>query len=150
MNTKAPIEPKFEFLDHSADKWVHAWGPTLESTFEQCVYALMLTMTDPSKITPDLSHEFNFEDEDKGALLVNFLSEFLFLFDARGYLFGQIQIDPIRKQADGKYHLHAVGKCEQFKLEKHFQDTEVKAITYSYLDIHETPDRVDIKIVYDI
>jgi len=145
-----PEKPGFEFLDHSADKWVHAWGPTLESTFEQCVYALMLTMTDPSKITPTSSHEFNFEDDDKGALLVNFLSEFLFLFDARGYLFGQIHIDPIKKQVDGKYHLHAVGQFETFNLEKHFQDTEVKAITYSYLDIQETPNRVDIKIVYDI
>jgi len=144
------VESSFEFLEHTADRWVHAWGPTLESAFEQCVYALMLTMTDPTKITPNFSHEFSFEDEDKGALLVNFLSEFLFLFDARGYLFGSIHIDPIVKQADEKYHLHAVGNAEIFNIDKHFQDTEVKAITYSYLDIHETPNRVDIKIVYDI
>ena len=34
--------------------------------------------------------------------------------------------------------------------EKHFQDTEVKAITYSYLDIAESENCVDIKIIYDI
>jgi SHS2 domain-containing protein len=140
----------FEYLDHPADVQVHAWGESLAQAFEQCVYALMDVMTNPKHIGTNISHEFDFIDDDKSALLIAFLSEFLFLLDARGLLFREIQIDPILKQTDGKYKLHAIGKGDQFDPKKHSRDKEVKAITYSYLEINETSNRTDIKIIYDI
>jgi SHS2 domain-containing protein len=110
----------------------------------------MDVMTNPKNIGTNISHEFDFSDDDSGALLIAFLSEFLFLLDARGLLFREIHIDPIVKKADGKLKLHAIGKGEQFDPKKHTRDKEVKAITYSYLEVNETPQRTDIKVIYDI
>jgi SHS2 domain-containing protein len=140
----------YEFLDHPADVLVHAWGESLADAFEQCVYALMKVMTDPKDITPNFSYEFSMKNDDKGSLLIEFLSEFLFLFDAKGYLFKKIHIDPIILNDERNWILTAVGEGEIFNPEKHFCDTEVKAITYSYLDINESQNEVEIKIIYDI
>jgi SHS2 domain-containing protein len=140
----------FEFLDHPADVQVHAWGQTLLQAYEQCANALMKTMTDPSRITPRITHEFEMEDDEKGSLLVAFLSEFLFLFDTNGLIFRTIHISDLSQNAQKKWHLKASGKGDKFDLDKHTQGQEVKAITYSYLEIDEKKDRVDIKIVYDI
>ena len=152
-NTQTPnysLPSGFEFLNHPADIKVHAWGETLAKAFEQCVYALMKVMTNPQQITPNFSYEISQKNDEKGSLLVEFLSEFLYLFDTKGYLFGKISIDPITQDEEGNWILYARGEGEIFDPEKHFQDTEVKAITYSYLDIAESENRVDIKIIYDI
>lgn len=139
----------FEFLEHPADKWVHAWGPNLAAAFEQCVYALMQTMTELDQISATFSYEINIQEDEKGALLVAFLSEFLFLFDTNQYIFNNVFIDRLENE-NNIWTLHAIAQGEPFNLEKHIQDTEVKAITYSYLEISEEINRVDIKIIYDI
>jgi SHS2 domain-containing protein len=140
----------FEFLDHPADVQVHAWGQTLLQAYEQCANALMKTMTDPSRITSKITHDFVMEDDEKGSLLVAFLSEFLFLFDTNGLIFRTIHISDLSQDAKKKWHLKASAEGEKFDFDKHTQGQEVKAITYSYLEIDEKTDRVDIKIVYDI
>ena len=39
---------------------------------------------------------------------------------------------------------------EVFNLDKHPQGTEVKAITYSNMQIHKKDDRVDVYVIIDI
>ncbi|MHA1720594.1 MAG: archease [Promethearchaeota archaeon] len=140
----------FEFLNHPADVWVHAWGNTLEVAIENCVYGLMETMIEGDNIENTITREIFIEDETKGALLIAFLSEFLYLFDTESLIFNTIKIDPIITNDSGNLELHAVCWGEIFDPEKHIPDTEVKAITYSYLEINEAKKRTDIKIVFDI
>ena len=71
----------YTFLDHPADVHVHAWGSNYATTFEQCAYALMDTMTDPESISEVSTHTISVAEPEIGNLLVLFLSEFLFLFD---------------------------------------------------------------------
>ena len=140
----------FNYLEHTADVWVHAWGTSLEDTFSQCVYALMDTMIESNNIAPREIKEIMVKDQTIGALLINFLSEFLFLFDTEGWLVGEVNIAKIEKNSGGEFQLHAVVKGETFNPQIHEPDTEVKAITYSYLEIQNNPGHSEIKIVYDI
>ena len=140
----------FEFKDHTADVQVRSWGSSLEEAFSQTAYSLMATITpNLKKITPKVERELTVEAEDKEALLFDFLSEFLYIFDVDELIFNQIHVHSIEKFNDN-YKLRATLIGEKFDLDKHEIGIEVKAITYSFLNIEEKHESVVIDIVFDI
>lgn len=149
METSTP-SAGFEYLDHTADVWVHAWGESLEAVYEQTALALMDTMIASKNIAPSSEKTIYIRERSKGALLISFLSEFLYLFDMEEWIFSQIRVESIRKLNEEDYELKAFTYGESFDLTKHEPDTEVKAITYSYLEIVKTETGFSIKIVFDI
>ncbi len=140
----------YRFLDHTADVSVEAQGKTLEEAFEQTAYSLMETIT-PSyvKISSEIQKTVIIEAEDQEALLFDFLTEFLYLFDVEELIFNEIKIHPI-KHDHTKYHLEADIKGDKFNKNKHEAGIEVKAITYSFMKIEEKKKSVKINIVFDI
>lgn len=140
----------FEFREHTADVQVRSWGNSLEEAFSQTAYSLMATITpDLRKISPKIEKKINVKAEDKEALLFEFLSEFLYIFDVDELVFSHIFVDKIEKYNDN-FKLQATLKGEKFDSNKHEIGIEVKAITYSFLNIEEKHDRTIIDIVYDI
>ncbi len=140
----------FEFRDHTADVQVRSWGSSLEEAFSQTAYSLMATITpDLKKITPKVERKIIIKAEDKEALLFDFLSEFLNIFDVDELVFSQIYVSKIEKLNDN-YKLQATLKGEKFDLNKHEIGIEVKAITYSFLNIEEKHESTIIDIVFDI
>lgn len=146
-----PSVAGFEYIDHPADVWVHAWAPSFTQAIEQCVYSLMDTMIgNYSSVKPTQNFTIDVQEESKGSLLIGFLSEFLYLFDMEGAIIKEISIDPIEESPEGILKLHAEARGDIFDPSIHEPDTEVKAITYSYLEIQISEERTDIKIIYDI
>ena len=140
----------FEFREHTADVQVRSWGPSLEEAFSQTAYSLMTTITpNLKKINPKVDREMTIEAEDKEALLFDFLSEFLYIFDVDELVFSQIHVNRIEK-TNGVYILEAKLKGEKFNKTTHAIGIEVKAITYSFLKIDERKDCSIIDIVFDI
>jgi SHS2 domain-containing protein len=140
----------FEFREHTADVQVRSWGSSLEEAFSQTAYSLMTTITpDLKKVAPKIEQKITIEAEDKEALLFDFLSEFLYIFDVNELVFSQIYVRPIEKINDN-YKLRATLKGEKFDLDKHEIGIEVKAITYSFLTIEEKHESTIIDIVFDI
>lgn len=140
----------FEFRDHTADVSVRSWGRSIEEAFSQTALSLMSTITPNLKrISPIIEKKIEIESEDKYALCFDFLSEFLYLFDVEDLVFNEISVKSIKK-IDDKYKLHAVAKGEPFDRNKHEIGTEVKAITYSFMNIEEKKNKIEINIVFDI
>lgn len=140
----------FEFREHTADVQVRSWGKSLEEAFSQTAYSLMATITpDLRRISPKIEKIIFIEAEDKEALLFDFLSEFLYIFDVDELVFSHISVNKIIKHNDN-YKLRATLKGEKFDSNKHEIGIEVKAITYSFLNIEEKHDSTIIDIVYDI
>jgi len=139
----------YEFLDHPADVWVRAWGETIIEAFEQAAQSLAKTMWDDSHFDVVESKELLTTGRDQPELLVNFLSEILFHFDAENFAFQQLTIDKLY-ESKGNWHLVAHAGGESFSLEKHQPGTEVKAITYSYLKIEKQGDKYVIEVIFDI
>jgi len=140
----------FEFRDHTADVQVRSWGPSLEEAFSQTAYSLMTTITPNLKIiTPEIEKKMIIKAKDKEALLVDFLSEFLYIFDVYELVFSKIHISKIEKFNDN-YKLNATLRGEKFDSTKHEIGIEVKAITYSFINIEEKHDSTLIDIVFDI
>ncbi|MHA2036412.1 MAG: archease [Promethearchaeota archaeon] len=140
----------FEFMEHTADVSVKSWGKNLEEAFSQTALSLMTTISpDLKKISLHKEKEIEIISEDKYALCFDFLSEFLYIFDVEELIFSVVSVTSIQKIGD-KYKLVAIAKGEPFDREKHEIGTEVKAITYSFMNIEEKENKVEINIVFDI
>jgi len=140
----------FEFREHTADVQVRSWGPSLEEAFSQTAYSLMATITpNLNKITVKVERKITVEAEDIEALLFDFLSEFLYIFDVEELIFNQIYVHQIERLNDN-FKLFATLKGEKFDLDKHEIGTEVKAITYSFMNIEIKHESTIIDIVFDI
>lgn len=140
----------FRYINHTADIQSQSWGRTLEEAFSQCALSLMAIITpNLEKISPQIEKSVKIKAEDKEALLFDFLSEFLYIFDVEGLIFNEINVEYIEK-INKHYKLKVTMKGEKFNKKKHDIGTEVKAITYSFISIDESEDDVKINIVFDI
>lgn len=139
----------FEFLEHTADVWARAWGSTIESAIEQAAAALLSTIGNPEKAVPKIDRVVEIQAPDLESLVVELLTEVLYYFDAEGLFFHSLKVDgTITRQSE--FGIKATLAGEHFDPARHEPDTEVKAITYSYLVIKEEPGRALIEIVFDI
>lgn len=141
----------FEFLDHTADIQVHSWGKSLEEAFEQATYGLMDLMVDTKGVSPEISKEITISAPDKEILLVDYLSEYLSIFDIDELLFSKIKVDKIEfNEKENKFMVHAIAYGEKYNSDKHMLDTEVKAITFSYLKIIENEGKTELYVIFDL
>ncbi|XP_072404028.1 protein archease [Chiloscyllium punctatum] len=142
-----PVSKKYEYLDHTADVQLHSWGDTLEEAFEQIVMAMFGYMTDIETVQPSTTIEVEAEGHDMLSLLYNFMDEWLYQFSAEMFFIPRemkvIHMDRVN------YKIRSIGWGEQFDLDKHPQGTEVKAITYSAMQIHED-EKPQIFVIIDI
>ncbi|KAL7294611.1 hypothetical protein TKK_0011917 [Trichogramma kaykai] len=145
------VQPcKYEYLDHTADVQLHSWGETMEEAFEQCAMAMFGYMTDLERVEVKQVHIVEAEGEDMMSLLYHFLDELLFMFSAEPFLIAKV-VKIVEFDRDN-FKIKARACGEEFQIGKHSQGTEVKAITYSAMQIHDRPEveRPEIFVIIDI
>jgi SHS2 domain-containing protein len=140
---------RFEFLEHTADAYVAAYGKTLEEAFENAAYATFEVMTDANKIEPKTEETIEVEGYDEQALLYNWLEALLIKFDTTGKLYSRFQIDKIERTKEG-YKLKAKVWGETYNPEKHIQKVGIKAVTYHRMEVIKNPGQVILKFILDI
>merc|ERR1719500_347848 len=130
----------FEYLDHTADVQLHAWGPSLKEAFEQCAKAMFGYMTELDTVQECRTQVVETSGHDLESALYNFLDEWLFNFCAEPFFVPfKIEINEFTRTGDGDdaIGIKSMGIGETFTLGRHPQGTEVKAITYSAMQINE-------------
>ncbi|KAJ8978896.1 hypothetical protein NQ317_008875 [Molorchus minor] len=143
---------KYEYLDHTADVQLHAWGDSLKEAFEQCGIAMFGYMTELDTVEIKHCSEIEANGHDIESLLFHFLDELLFLFSCEPFLIcSKLTITEFKAEGE---EMRIKCKCygEEFTLGKHPQGTEVKAITYSAMQIVNKPEqsRADVFVIIDI
>ncbi|XKL62052.1 hypothetical protein PGB90_001885 [Kerria lacca] len=139
---------KYEYLDHTADVQLHAWGDSLKEAFEQCANAMFGYITSIEYV--EMKDIFNIEAEghDLDSLLFHFLDEFLFNFSAEPFFIPRkVEILEFDRE---NFKIKARGFGETFQIGKHPQGADVKAITYSNMQIHENKDKCEVFVIIDI
>ncbi|XP_014245949.1 protein archease isoform X1 [Cimex lectularius] len=139
---------KYEYLDHTADVQLHAWGKDLKEAFEQCAVAMFGYITDLEYVEFAETQTIEAEGEDLSSLLFHFLDEFLFMFSAEPFFIPRVVM--ITEFNREEFKIKAVGFGETFTIGKHPQGADVKAITYSNMQIHENEDKVELFVIIDI
>ncbi|XP_035210341.1 protein archease-like isoform X1 [Stegodyphus dumicola] len=139
---------KYEYLDHPADVQLHSWGDTIEEAFEQIAVAMFGYMTEIDKVEILMSQDIEAEGDDMLSLLFHYLDEFLYVFSAEPYFIARkVKILHFDKQ---NLKIKARGYGEIFDLDKHPQGSEVKAITYSNMQVHENEDKCELFVIVDV
>jgi SHS2 domain-containing protein len=139
----------FEFLEHTADAYVAAYGRNLAEAFENAAVAMFEVMTDVEKIKPNVEDRIEVTAEDEYALLYNWLEALLVKFDVEGFLYSKFRVSSITESSES-FKLKAKIWGEKFNPAKHPQKVGVKAITYHQMEILKKPSEVTLKFILDV
>ncbi|MDO8727274.1 MAG: archease [Candidatus Methanoperedens sp.] len=131
----------------SADAAFEATGRTLEELFSDSAIATFEVMADTTTVSQLLIHEIELENESVDGLLIDWLSELIFLKDTENILFSVFDIN-IRK--NDVYILKAEAKGEKIDREKHSLRSDVKAVTYHMFEVTKKGDHWTARVVLDI
>lgn len=134
----------YEVIEHTADAGLHVWAPTLEELFADAARGLFGIMGEGRG--PRVHTErVTLEAPDREALLVDWLSELLFLFEARGVVPEEVGVriseDPWRLEAD-------IGGSDAGRFVQ--GGPAVKAITYHAIEVRATPTGVEGRVYVDV
>jgi len=140
---------RFEFLEHTADAYVAAYGKTLEEAFENAAFATFEVMTDAGKIAQTAEDCVEIEAPDEQALLYSWLEQLLIDFETKGNLYSGFKISKIEKTPDG-FKLKARIYGEPYNPKKHPTKVGIKAVTYHRMEINKKPNNVSVKFILDI
>ena len=139
----------FEFLDHMSDVYVEVQAKNISEAFEEAGKAVFETMTNIQSIEPNEKMEIKLEAEDKEALLFDWLGELIYIFDTKNKIFSKFNLKVLKK-SENKFRLNAEIFGENFNPEKHEMKMDIKAPTYSLMEIINFNERVILRFVLDI
>jgi SHS2 domain-containing protein len=138
--------PWYRLIDHSGDIAMLVRAATLPELYDAAARALFDVILDVRTVEPAECVRLAIEDAlDPEDLFVRFLSELLFLHDARGWIFrGFAASDIGPRRAAGE----AVG--ERFDPGRHLIQRQVKAVTYHHLLLSEDKGGWSARVVLDL
>ncbi|MEM1586760.1 MAG: archease [Candidatus Bathyarchaeia archaeon] len=140
---------RFEFLEHTADVYIAAYGRSLKEAFENAALAMFETMTDTADVKREREDFIEVEGEDKESLLYNWLENLLVKFEVENMLYSDFNILSIERN-NGKLNLKAKIYGEPFNPDRHKQKVGIKAVTYHRMEIVEKPEGATVKFILDI
>lgn len=140
---------KYEYLEHTADVKFRAYGNTLEEVFENAALAMFNVIIDTGKVSGETARDVFLKSPDLESLLVDWLSELLYLFEVDEVVFWKFRVEEIRKE-EGEYSIKALAAGEQYYPGSHPFETEIKAVTYNQLELEKIADGWMAQVVVDI
>lgn len=142
-------EKRYEFLEHTADAYIAAYGKDLIEAFENAALAMYDVMTQVEKVASSTENTIKTEGTDEYSLLYNWLEALLVKSEIDGMLYSKFKISCLQKTQRG-YRLKARVWGEKFDSKKHLQKVGVKAVTYHRMEIVEKPGKTCLKFILDI
>jgi len=133
---------KYEILEHKADLKIRAFGKDKEELFLNMLFGMAESQRAEIKSKKKIKRKIKIESLDSKALLVDFLSEVLYLTQVNKEIYNSIKF---KKLTNTELEGELVGQ----KVERFGED--IKAVTYHGLDIHQGEDGTwEATVLFDI
>lgn len=138
---------RYEFVEHTADVIIRAYGDTLEEAFAEAAQAMFDVITDSTPIERQRPIEFTVDAIDRESLLVNFLSQLIVIHEIERVVLGHFAVTFTAPTS-----LHVMSYGEPFDPKRHGQGIHVKAVAYHMLEIREPSKESDamVQVLFDI
>jgi len=140
---------RYEFLEHTADEYIAAYGATLEKAFENAALAMFEVMTDTAQVRPNEKDPIEAKGKDELELLFSWLEMLLKKFEIDGKVYSQFKVNSIEKGAEGHFLL-GEARGEPFDPARHPSRSEIKAVTYHRMVIRRNAEGVTVEFILDI
>ena len=124
----------YEYLDHTADLGMRAYGKTLKELFTNAAQGMLEAMAATETIYEVQQIRINVEAESLEDLMVAWLNELIFRYEVEEVLFRRVKIQQINEK-----ELSAIAYGESPDLTKHVVYTEIKSVTYHQLVVEQKP-----------
>ena len=152
---------KFKVLDISGDIGLKAYGKSKNEVFINAAIGMYSLITNLDSIKEKKTINVSVESHSPDGLLVSWLNELIFHFDAYGFIGRKIEITefppsltlPPRGGGMGggeAYKLKATISGEDFDPERHEGRLLIKAATYHRLRIEKVDDVWETDVIFDI
>lgn len=135
----------YEVFNHTADIGLRARGKTLKEAFENAARGMFSLIVSPEEVKRAKKRIVEIKAKDRESLLVEWLNELLYLFEAEELVFADFKIDGW----DSKRWLKANVYGERIDLKRHQIEAQIKACTYHMLKI-ERNKLWEIQIIFDV
>lgn len=134
---------QYDLIEHTADVGLKAYGKNISEAFENAAKGMFDIITDSSKIASIGQYDIQLEAPDLEQLLVDWLSELLFLNSAKNLVFGSFKVKI------NNNHLSAEVLGEEYDKSKHKMGVEIKAVTYHMLEVNNKKP-YHVQVLFDI
>ncbi len=135
----------FEIIDISGDIGLRAYGSSLREAFINVGLGMYSLITNIEKIQCKQNIIVALSSESVESLLVNYLNELIFHFDAYGFIGCMIEIAEF---SDKKINVKICG--DYFDPDIHSRGLLIKAATYHNLKIDKEGDLFTTEVIFDI
>ncbi len=138
------MEKEFEIVNHTADVGIIAYGTDIKQAFANAARALFSLITELDDVEEVLHRDIELAATDEENLLVEWLNELIYLFDAENIIFKRFDIVELNNT-----RLKARSYGEKVSSSKHKLKTGVKAATYHMLKV-DKGDGCRVQVLFDI
>jgi SHS2 domain-containing protein len=121
------------------------YGVEIKQVFSNAALALFSLITELDDVGEDLKYDVEVASEDRESLLVEWLNELIYLFDAEHVLLKRFDIKSLSNT-----QLKATCYGEKFDPARHRIKTGVKAATYHMLRIDKDNKGYKAQVIFDI
>ena len=134
---------RFEFIEHTADIGLVAYGKTLAGAFANAAYGLFSIIAELDAVRETESRQVEIIEEDWEGLLFEWLNSLIYFFDVEMLLFKRFDIIEIDDS-----HLQAICHGEKYDPSRHHLKSGVKSATYHMLKVDREKNQV--QVIFDI
>jgi len=138
------MKKDFEILNHTADVGIIAYGADMSQAFANAAIALFSLITELGEVEEVLHRDIKLTAPDEESLLVEWLNELIYLFDAEKIIFKRFDIMNLNGT-----QLKARSYGEKVDSSKHKLKTGVKAATYHMLKVDKA-NGCKVQVLFDI
>lgn len=138
---------KYEVFEHTADIGIKATGKDANEAFENAALGMFSIITDLNSVESIGEYKIKSQAQDLEQLLVNWLSELLYLQTVSLVMFSKFAVN-IHKEGD-KWLLEGNARGENYDQSRHPFHTEIKAVTHHILEVNLN-EICTIQVLFDI
>jgi SHS2 domain-containing protein len=138
----------YRLIEHTADTGLEVEAPSLGELFLDSLRGMTDCITDLEQVVPVSRRRLEVRAGDLGRLLVDWLSEAVYLFEVEDLLLSHAEVE-IRESQAG-FELESTVAGEPFDPDRHPVKIAIKAVTYHQLAVDQTATGWRARVIFDI